>query len=98
LPKSAVPPIPQCTSGLVAPFNLAPASFDLPHPAGESQVDPIAAQLVAGYGSDALPLARRWADAIFKLGDTIKFADWCFVILALEELERQGNVAKNLPT
>lgn len=74
----------------MVPASLTLNKLDLTHPLTEQVVDRLAAQLLAGYGSDAIPLARRRADDLLSCGDTGKFSDWCRVIFALEEIERAG--------
>jgi hypothetical protein len=80
-------------SGAVAPFRRPEQKVVLSHPVLESQVGLIAAQLVAGYGSNALRLAKKRADRLFVKGDANKCSDWYLVIDALEKLDEIGQRA-----
>jgi hypothetical protein len=88
MPKIAIPPThPRIVSNAV-PFGVALRNIELPSPMAESEANRLAAQLVAGYGKDALRLAVRHSDDLFETGDALRFSDWCRVISALENLVR----------
>jgi len=52
----------------------------------ETDVEKLAERLVARYGSEAVTVATRQADAYFKQGDVLNYADWCLVIGEVEQL------------
>jgi hypothetical protein len=76
-------------------FGIATRSADgsretnFPRPVTDLKIGKIAAQLVAGYGRDAVPLAMRMASHQFQKGDAANFATWCLIVIALEQLDRQ---------
>ena len=74
--------------GAATPFRRPAPNIVLSHPLVEGQARQVAVQLAAGYGSDALRLARKRADEAFELEDAHQFFDWCLIIAALEELEK----------
>jgi hypothetical protein len=92
--KATISPKPLRYAGVVIPFRLAVESLNLSHPLTEAAVRQVAEQLLGGYGSDAVPLAMRYADAVFEQGDPVRFSDWCRLILAIELIQQESNPAK----
>jgi hypothetical protein len=70
----------------MVPLKLVRGHVQMHVPLTKFSAEDVAAQLVAGYGSDALPLAVRRADKVFEEGAVIEFVNWCLVIGVLEEL------------
>jgi len=87
MPRIASPTASRTDVGLETSFDLAPEVLDLSSPLTGLAVIQLAEQLIAGYGDDALQLARRRAAQLFEQGSADRFADWCLVILALEDME-----------
>ena len=80
--------------GQVVPLKLVPRYVNMEQPLSDFAVGYIAAQLVAAYGNDALPLSVREVNEIFAEPDTTKLANWCRVINALEEQALVNKIAK----
>ena len=80
--------------GQVVPLKLVPRYVDMEQPLSDFAVGYIAAQLVAAYGNDALPLSVREVNEIFAEPDTTKLANWCRVINALEEQAIVNKIVK----
>jgi|ERR1700690_3830779 hypothetical protein len=80
--------------GRVIPLRLVPRYVDMQQPLSDFAVGYLAAQLVAAYGNDALPLAVRYANEIVADADTTKLANWCLVICTLEEQALANQIAK----
>jgi len=88
--RFAISPSSRRSVGVVVPFTLAVEGLDLSYPLSESAVRYVSEQLVAEYGSDALPLAIRHADSVFRKGDPIKYSDWCRLTIAIELIQHMN--------
>jgi hypothetical protein len=89
MPRIASPAGLRPVSCLAASFDFPREVLDLSHPLTGLAVIQLAEQLMAGYGGDALQLAKRRAAQLFEQGSADRFADWNLVILALEEMVRE---------
>lgn len=90
----AAPAHPQQRVGQVAPLKLVPPYVDMEPPLSDFAVGYVAAQLVAAYGDEALPLSVRKINEIFAEPDTTKLANWCRAINALKEQILVNQIAK----
>ena len=90
MPTIAAPTGAQPVCALSLSVDFPPEVLDLSHPLTGLAAIQLAEQLIAGYGGDALQLAKRRAAKLFEQGSADKFADWSLVVSALEEIARLG--------
>jgi hypothetical protein len=73
-----------------SPFISPQELLDVPHPLTGLAIIQLSQKTAAGFEGSAIKLAKLRATEKCEQGEVDAFADWCMVILALEELERSG--------